>query len=193
MSSGLDAAGRLLDFYADQALLLGGRRGQALADAIAAVHEFDQRIGLTFGVLYGDPSPEVLRDNLTGALALIDWGTPSWGPVLFDLVSWQLFVAEQQPSATGAAERLMAAYRARMPIDDADLIGCVVIRQLYQEVRATWSLSGRALGSAELARHSADSGVSQQVSATSRTQLPVPLHSTLIRSTTFIPARRQIN
>ncbi|MGI8416182.1 MAG: phosphotransferase enzyme family protein [Nakamurella sp.] len=134
--SGIDPAGRLLDFYAHEARRLTGRRGEALSDAVAAVHEFDERVGLPFGVLYGDPSPEVLRDKVTGALALIDWGTPSWGPALFDLISWQLLATRQQPANADVVDRLTSAYRQRMPVDDAELAGDDVIHQLYQAIGA---------------------------------------------------------
>lgn len=115
--SNVEAAGRLLDFYAADADRVGGRRGAAFADAVAAVREFGRRVGLTFGVLYGDPSPEVLRDEHSGALALIDWGAPSWGPLRYDLLSWQLFAADQQPNDPDIVERLSASYRAQMPLD----------------------------------------------------------------------------
>ncbi len=88
LDDGLEPAGRLLDFYAGEAARIGGHHGGALADAVATVRAFDRRVGLTEGVLYGDPAPEVLCDDRTGTLALIDWGTPSWGPLLHDLVSW---------------------------------------------------------------------------------------------------------
>ncbi|MFF0450247.1 hypothetical protein ACFYT4_28315 [Streptomyces sp. NPDC004609] len=49
-----------------------------------------------------------------------DWGTPSWGPLLFDVVSWQLFLASHRPpgTAAGGGRRLADAYRGRFPLDD---------------------------------------------------------------------------
>lgn len=45
--------------------------------------------GLTQGILYGDPSPEILVARGRSP-ALIDWGTPSWGPLIYDLAAWAL-------------------------------------------------------------------------------------------------------
>ncbi len=133
-----EPAGRLLDFYAAEAARIGGPRGGALADAVAAVCAFDRRAGLTQGVLYGDPAPEVLRDDRGGAPALIDWGTPSWGPLLHDLVSWKLFAAERNPGDPGVGPRLVAAYRARMPVEDTELAGQELFVDLHRAIQAAW-------------------------------------------------------
>lgn len=116
------AAGRLLDYYAAEAT------GPALADAVAAIREFDRDVGLSHGVLYGDPAPEILRSS--GELALIDWGTPSWGPLLHDLVCWQRF---------DAADRVLAGYRAHVPITDAELAATDLFRALHKAIDAEWT------------------------------------------------------
>ncbi|WP_143174175.1 phosphotransferase enzyme family protein [Streptoalloteichus hindustanus] len=134
----VEPAGRLLDFYAEEATRVGGQHGDALAEAVAAVRAFDRRVGLTQGVLYGDPAPEVLRVAGGDALALIDWGTPSWGPVLHDVVSWQLFAQRHRPTDPTAGPRLLAAYRARMPVADAELAGLELVVVLHRAIQAAW-------------------------------------------------------
>ncbi|MDA3648010.1 phosphotransferase [Saccharopolyspora indica] len=127
-------AGRLLDFYQEEADRVGGQRGAALSDAVAAVRAFDRDTGLTHGVLYGDPAPEVLRSP-DDELALIDWGTPSWGPLLHDLVCWQRFGAA---AGEDAAARLLSGYRTRMHLADAELAAAPLFRTLHRAIDAVW-------------------------------------------------------
>lgn len=138
LDGSLKPAGRLLDFYAAEAVRIGGRRGAALAAAVAAVCAFDRREGLTHGLLYGDPAPEVLRDDRSGTLALIDWGTPSWGPLLHDLVSWRHIAATQNPGDPRAAQRLTDFYRAQMTIADTELASLALFVTLHHAIHLTW-------------------------------------------------------
>lgn len=71
-----------------------GARG-ALADANRLVAE-----GLvTMGIVYGDPAPEILVGDEAPA-ALIDWGTPSYGPLLHDVAAWSEAFASDEASRT---------------------------------------------------------------------------------------------
>ncbi|MFE0380813.1 phosphotransferase enzyme family protein [Streptomyces inhibens] len=134
-------AGHLLDFYAARAEQLGSHRGAALDKALSAIADFRTRTPLSEGVLYGDPAPEILQTLGQAPLALIDWGTPSWGPLLFDLVSWQLFLTSRQPpnKAEDAEQRFLAAYRDRCPIDDHQLAARGMMADLHRAVQDTWA------------------------------------------------------
>jgi Ser/Thr protein kinase RdoA (MazF antagonist) len=61
---------------------------------------------LTMGIVYGDPSPEVLV-LATGELAVIDWGTPSLGPLLHDVCVW----ASAFAPAVAARGAFLTSYR----------------------------------------------------------------------------------
>jgi Ser/Thr protein kinase RdoA (MazF antagonist) len=56
-------------------------------NALGRVQALVRDGALTMGIVYGDPSPEVLVTE-GGGLALIDWGTPSFGPLLHDVLVW---------------------------------------------------------------------------------------------------------
>lgn len=133
----LRPAGELLVFYRDQAVRLGGPVGARLGAAVDVVDLAVRRGQLQCGVLYGDPSPEILRDRTTGRLALIDWGTPSWGPLLFDLLTWERFVDEARPG--GAAGDVRAGYLQVLPERAGELAAADLVAELIAAVRATWS------------------------------------------------------
>lgn len=59
------------------------------------------------GIVYGDPSPEVLVGDQDRA-ALIDWGTPSYGPLLHDVAVWSEAFASDEAGRTA----LRSAYAA---------------------------------------------------------------------------------
>jgi Ser/Thr protein kinase RdoA (MazF antagonist) len=93
-----DVPARLLDWWGQFA------RQQGDTTTLHVLERLEQ-LGvdqLPHSVLYGDPSPEVLDDY--GRLAIIDWGTPSWGPQILELACWSRFVGH-----SGEA-RLLAAY-----------------------------------------------------------------------------------
>lgn len=71
---------------------------------------------LTQGVIYGDPSPEILLEP-DAPPALIDWGTPSWGPLLYDAAVWARFVAG---SREDRFEVFMNRYRQLSPVKPAE-------------------------------------------------------------------------
>ncbi|MFI2367587.1 phosphotransferase enzyme family protein [Streptomyces sp. NPDC018833] len=133
-------AGHLLDFYTAEADRLSGPRGTALGRALAAITDFRAHTRLSDGVLYGDPAPEILVDANSTELALIDWGTPSYGPLLHDIVSWQLFLTSHQTpeAATTVEQRFLAAYRDRCPIDDHQLAGRNHFLDLHHAIQDAW-------------------------------------------------------
>ena len=89
---------------------------------------------LTSAVVYGDPSPEILVDQASGAAALIDWGTPSWGPLLHDVACWTAFVRAEKGDRH---DRFLAAYRQVVPLDDAELGYLPRFWQLAHALRLT--------------------------------------------------------
>ncbi|WP_194927276.1 phosphorylase family protein [Catenulispora pinisilvae] len=133
-------AGKLLDFYNQQADAVGGAAGAALKQALVDIHAFNTRTPLDFGILYGDPAPEILRDPDTGTLALIDWGTPSFGPLLHDLVAWQAFLTVGQPPdrAMRTRRRFHDAYQARYPIDQGQFAGQGLFAALQKAISAAF-------------------------------------------------------
>jgi len=74
--------GRLVDWCLDRAGAISGE----CQTAAARVGDLAAAGVLRCSVVYGDPSPEVLTAGPT--TALLDWGTPSWGPVLHDVAVW---------------------------------------------------------------------------------------------------------
>jgi hypothetical protein len=116
----------------------GGHRRQ--------VRRFDRpvvadRAPLSEGVLYGAPAPEILQDPGSTALALIDWGSPSWGPLLHDVVSWQLFLTARQPpeAAPTVERRFLTAYRARRPISEREMDGRDLLLDLHRAIQDAWT------------------------------------------------------
>lgn len=98
---------RLLDWFADVYRNSSNRRGLQALDDLARI---EASVALTYGVVYGDPSPEVLVDRRSGDVALIDWGTPSWGPLLHDVATWASFLARGSGRSDDAA-RFVSTYR----------------------------------------------------------------------------------
>lgn len=137
-STQLPPAGDLLRFYESEAVRLGGAVGGRLTAAVRRVDAMVQSGHLQCGVLYGDPSPEILRNPLTRELALIDWGTPSWGPLLFDLLTWERFFGDG-PAAGRAAAEMRAGYLRRCPARAAQLPAADLVDELIAAVRDTWS------------------------------------------------------
>lgn len=96
---------RLIERSAVPAQLLDWFREVGDARAGTIVDELEAR-PLTHGVVYGDPSPELIRTP-SGDLALIDWGTPSHGPLAHDIVMWERRVRR---CAEGGSASVSAAF-----------------------------------------------------------------------------------
>ncbi len=80
----------------------------------------DRRGTVRSSVLYGDPSPEVLVTT-DGAVGLIDWGTPSWGPQLHDVAVWLRWLGEQPGSGSRREARFLGSYAAHTPLSETDI------------------------------------------------------------------------
>jgi aminoglycoside phosphotransferase (APT) family kinase protein len=70
-------------------------------------------------VLYGDPSPEILIAD-DGAVGLIDWGTPSWGPQLHDVTVWLRWLGERPGSGSRREAEFLRSYAAHAPLSETD-------------------------------------------------------------------------
>lgn len=106
--------GRVIDWYQQQATAFGGEAVRG------AEHVRDLWVAgkLHCSIIYGDPSPEVL---IAGhATALIDWGTPSWGPVLHDIAVWTSHFGASHAQPQRQAE-FLDAYREQAGISTTEL------------------------------------------------------------------------
>jgi len=109
-------------------------------DAVAAAKEVNALVrtgALTVGVLYGDPSPELLLGD-AGDLMLIDWGTPSRGPFLYDVATWLGHIERHGDAA--AAAYFLRAYRSVSRLKDAEF-DALGVRQLGATANTHWHSS----------------------------------------------------
>lgn len=134
---GLTPAGDLLSYYAAEAVRIGGSLGRNLADHVRTTKGLTDMSALATGVLYGDPPPEILHDPGTDELGLIDWGTPSSGPLLFDVLTWELFA--RQSAGDEAATALRLGYLEVLPDRAGELQLSHRLMELIRAIRATWA------------------------------------------------------
>lgn len=104
-----DVPARLLDWWRGHATRLGDISTLALLDQLDRANVES----IPNSVIYGDPSPEVLDHK--GRLALIDWGTPSWGPQLHDIVCWSQHLVRGGASEN-ARDLFLDSYAAIRPL-----------------------------------------------------------------------------
>ena len=88
-------------------------------EALTAVRRIGARGALREAVVYGDPSPEIIVTERPGQIALIDWGTPSWGPLAHDVAVWLRLVAPR-PDDAKRARRFLTAYEGRVQLRDGE-------------------------------------------------------------------------
>lgn len=97
-----------------------------LRRAVEAVEAFEVRTQITYGTLYGD-SLQVLYDRETHQVGLIDWGTISWGPLLFDVA----LAAELFSFSTFQTDCFLQGYLAEAPIEPQELEGLKFYQALH--------------------------------------------------------------
>jgi Ser/Thr protein kinase RdoA (MazF antagonist) len=90
-----------------------------LRRAVAEVRAFEALIPVTYGCLLGDYL-QLLREETTGQLGIIDWGAAHHGPLLFDLA---LAVDQFREAGAAATDELIASYRAEAPITPEEMAG----------------------------------------------------------------------
>ena len=83
------------------------------------------------GIVYGDPHPEVLVRADTGELALVDWGTPSVGPLLHDVAAWLVAYDHSDPADRRS---FLAAYDAHVPLTDAEIAALPTFEALVHTI-----------------------------------------------------------
>jgi Ser/Thr protein kinase RdoA (MazF antagonist) len=81
----------------------------AAVDAVAKLSVTDQ---LSYGVLHGDPAPELFRiDVATGRTGLVDWGAAATGPLVYDVASAVMHIG-----GPGWAAELIDGYVSAGPV-----------------------------------------------------------------------------
>jgi Ser/Thr protein kinase RdoA (MazF antagonist) len=90
-----------------------------VARAVAAVRSFEAERPITYGPIYGD-GLQVRGSTRDESIGLIDWGTVSHGPLLFDLA---LSVHAAQRAGHVDLTEFFAPYLAKAPIQPAELDG----------------------------------------------------------------------
>lgn len=101
--------------------------------ALTALFELDAGGALKKAVVYGDPSPEIIVGERPGESALIDWGTPSWGPLAHDVACWLRLVAPE-PSADNS-DGFLAAYQQHVRLRHGDLDAIPLFHELGTALR----------------------------------------------------------
>jgi Ser/Thr protein kinase RdoA (MazF antagonist) len=109
----------LLGWCEAHARSLPERQAAEALTALAAIREHQKGEGLTTAVVYGDPSPEIVVDDQTGEVALIDWGTPSWGPLVHDLACWVRYLGASWGSER--SNQFVATYREHVELVPGEL------------------------------------------------------------------------
>ena len=72
----------------------------AVAEAVTAMTRLTVTDRLTYGVLHGDPAPEIfLVDPATGRAGLLDCGASGTGPLLYDVAAAVLYAGGTETSA----------------------------------------------------------------------------------------------
>jgi Ser/Thr protein kinase RdoA (MazF antagonist) len=90
-----------------------------IACAVAAVRSFESEYPVTYGPIYGD-GLQVRVNGRDGAIGVIDWGTVSRGPLLFDLA---LVVHAARRAGHLDLSELWRSYLAVAPMQPAELDG----------------------------------------------------------------------
>ncbi|UQU63230.1 phosphotransferase [Couchioplanes caeruleus] len=95
----------------------------AVADAVTAMTRLTVTDRLTYGVLHGDPAPEIfLVDPATGRAGLLDCGASGTGPLLYDVAAAVLYAGGQETSA-----ELLDGYLAAGPVEEDELCAALPV------------------------------------------------------------------
>jgi homoserine kinase type II len=89
----------------------------AVADAVTAMTRLTVTDRLTYGVLHGDPAPEIfVVDPATGRAGLLDCGAGGTGPLLYDVAAAVLYAGGKE-----RASELLDGYLAAGPVEEDEL------------------------------------------------------------------------
>jgi Ser/Thr protein kinase RdoA (MazF antagonist) len=89
----------------------------AVSGALTAMTRLTVTDRLTYGVLHGDPAPEIfLIDPATGRAGLLDCGASGTGPLLYDVAAAVLYAGGEETST-----ELLDGYLAAGPVTEDEL------------------------------------------------------------------------
>lgn len=105
----------------------------AVSEALTAATRLTVTDRLTYGVLHGDPAPQLfLIDPATGRAGLLDCGTGGTGPLLYDVAAAVLYAGGE-----GTSAELLDGYLAAAPLTGDELhAGLPVMLRLRWAVHA---------------------------------------------------------
>lgn len=78
----------------------------AVQAAVERLQALQESLPLTYGLLHADPAPEAFLVDPRGDVAIIDWGSVTWGPLLYDLASARLFAGNERIFSNALASYL---------------------------------------------------------------------------------------
>lgn len=123
------------------------------ASVVAAVTRLTVTDQLTYGVLHGDPRPELFRIDIdTGRSAITSWGEPVIGPLAYDVAA-AAAAAMPADAASGGLDRvadLIDAYVASSPVprDELESALPVMLRVRWARVADRYARRIAAAGTA---------------------------------------------
>lgn len=115
----------------------------AVTEAVTAMTRLTVTDRLTYGVLHGDPAPEIfLVDPATGRAGLLDCGASGTGPLLYDVAAAVLYAGGTETSA-----ELLDGYLAAGPVTGDELHAALPVMLRFRwAVQADWSARRLAHG-----------------------------------------------
>jgi homoserine kinase type II len=134
----------------------------AVQEAVAQVSTVQQRLPLTTGLLHADPGPSSFLVDVSGQVAVIDWGAVTWGPLLYDVASVAGLLGDDT-----AFHRFLSGYLSAAPLPEEELTALPTFVRFRWAVQADYfarriwthhstgiaDLSGNEQGLAEARRH----------------------------------------
>jgi Ser/Thr protein kinase RdoA (MazF antagonist) len=108
---------------------------EAVGSAVTAMTRLTVTDRLTYGVLHGDPAPEIfLVDPDTGRAGLLDCGAGGTGPLIYDVAAAVDYAGGEDTSA-----ELLDGYLAASPVTEDELhAGLPVMLRFRWAVQADW-------------------------------------------------------
>ncbi|MFI5933313.1 phosphotransferase enzyme family protein [Actinoplanes sp. NPDC051494] len=120
---------------------------RAVTTAITAMTRLTVTDRLTYGVLHGDPAPEIfLVDPATGRAGLLDCGASGTGPLLYDVAAAVVYAGGEATAA-----ELLDGYLAAGPVTEDEMHAALPVMLRFRwAVQADWAARR---GDAEALRH----------------------------------------
>jgi len=118
----------LYDFVQSEETYVAAQPGLAalIRQTVAAARAYETRCKVTTGVIWAD-RVEILYEQETGRVGIIDWGAIERGPLLFDIALSVLWLF---PEGTGMHEAFLQGYLAEAPISVSELDGLIYYKAL---------------------------------------------------------------